>query len=190
MWGRRFRLPTLDSRPRLAGGYPLGPPAHNLFTDHGDTALGDGVPARPVGIRIEPDGVQFGNLHSGFDNLPADADIAADFHPGHQNRILHFTITVHAHAGREHTVYHPATRNDTSGAHDGIERQPHPAALLGENELGRRLLRSLRADGPVLVVKVKFRSHRHQVHVGLVIGVERAYVPPVARLFGVDVAEI
>src|ERR1039458_5454360 len=46
-------------------------------------------------------------------------------------------------------LYHPATRNDTSGAHDGIGRQPHPAALLGEHELRRRLLRKFRADGPV-----------------------------------------
>src|ERR1035438_8354703 len=38
--------------------------------------------------------------------------------------------------------------------------------------------------------KVEFGSYRHQVHVGLVIGVERSHIPPVARLFGVEVAEI
>src|ERR1035438_2173885 len=72
--------------------------------DHGNTALGDVVAARPIGIRIEPDGIQFRNLHSGVHNRPSNAAIAADFHVGHENRILHFTITVHTHSDRKSVV--------------------------------------------------------------------------------------
>ena len=62
--------------------------------------------------------------------------------------------------------------------------------FLREDELGGRLLRDVGADGPALVVEVELRRHRHQVHVGFVVGVERAHVAPVARLLGVEVAEI
>ena len=63
------------------------------------------------------------------------------------------------------------------------------AAGLAEDELGRRILAHARADGPALVVEVEDRRHRAEVHVGVVVGVERAHVAPVESLLLVLVDE-
>ena len=85
---------------------------------------------------------------------------------------------------------HPAAGDDAARAHDRIHRHAHAPAFLRENELGRRLLGRLGADRPAMVVEIKLRNYVHQVHVGFVIGVQRAHVAPVARCLAVDVAEI
>src|SRR6266545_4608330 len=103
-----------------------------LVSDYGDTALGDLVAVATVGFRIEANGMQLGNFDPGVHDGTAQTAVTADLHAGHQNRILHFAITVHAHAGREDAVQHAATGNDAAGADDGIERESHAAALLGE----------------------------------------------------------
>src|SRR5208283_3792077 len=83
VWGRQScrqpvfsRLDPLESRSAAWIGCPTIEPG--LFTHHGNTTLGDRVTVRPVGIGIEPDGVQFGYLHSRVDNRPAHPAVAAD----------------------------------------------------------------------------------------------------------------
>ncbi len=58
-----------------------------------------------------------------------------------------------------------------------------PAPLVVEDELGRRGLWHPRPYGPLGIVQVEVRVHLDEVHVGLVVGIEFADVPPVlARL--------
>ena len=61
--------------------------------------------------------------------------------------------------------------------------------LLGEDELRRRQVRLVGADRPIVVVHVQLRIDRDQVHVGLVVGVQRADVAPVGLLLAVLVGE-
>ena len=61
--------------------------------------------------------------------------------------------------------------------------------FFGEHEFRRRKVRLISADRPVLVVHVQQRIDRDQVHVGFVVGVERADVAPVGILLAVFVAE-
>ena len=64
-----------------------------------------------------------------------------------------------------------------------------PAAVLGEDELGRRQLRLVGPQRPVRVVEVEDGVHLDEVHRGLVVGVDRPHVPPVLRLLLVLVPE-
>src|SRR5580658_3675443 len=104
--------------------------------------------------------------------------------------MLHFAKTVNPHARRKHAAQYAAARDDASGADDGIDGDADAAPLLAEHKLGWRLLRGLGADGPTAVVEIELRRHRHQIHVGFVIRVESADIPPVTYLAGVDVTKI
>src|SRR5262249_4919534 len=90
----------------------------------------------------------------------------------------------------KHAVQHASAGNDASCADDGIDRYAHAAALFGEDELRRRLLRGAGANGPTVVVQVEDRRHGDQVHVGIVESIERTDVAPVEHLLGVDVVKI
>ncbi len=73
---------------------------------------------------------------------------------------------------------------------DGVDGHPHAPPFLRENELRRRHLRHVGPDRPALVVQVEVRNHRHQVHVGFVVGVDRPHVAPVLHRLVVEVDEI
>src|SRR3954451_17018461 len=104
--------------------------------------------------------------------------------------MLHFTVTVYTDSRGKNTVHHTAAGNDRAGAHDRVDGHPHAAALLGEDEVGGRLLRDAGANGPLQVIQVELGNDGDEVHVGFVVGIERADVAPVADLLVVDVAEI
>ena len=55
-------------------------------------------------------------------------------------------------------------------------------AGLAEDKLGGRVLVGAGAHGPTAVVEVEDRDEAGDVHVGFVVGVQRAYVTPVERL--------
>ena len=55
--------------------------------------------------------------------------------------------------------------------------------VFGEHELCRRILALVGADGPVLIVEIEDGRDRDQIHVGFVVGFERADVAPVERFF-------
>ena len=63
------------------------------------------------------------------------------------------------------------------------------AAELAEDEFWRRQRRVVRADFPRLVVEIELRLDGDEVHIRLVIGVERAHVPPVTGVSGVLIVE-
>ena len=74
-----------------------------------------------------------------------------------------------------------SARDDRAGAHHRVERLAR-AALLLEDELGRRQGVGPGVDRPLAVVEVEDRVDRDQVHVRVVVGVQRPDVPPVAVL--------
>ena len=76
---------------------------------------------------------------------------------------------------------------DRTAGHDDplgdqrVDRAADPARLV-EDELGGRERRRARQDRPLPVVEVEDRVHRDQVHVRLVVGVERSNVAPIATV--------
>src|ERR1019366_9914708 len=108
-----------------------GSPA--LLRHHGDTAFGDVITLGAVRFRIETDYARFRNLHARINDRAADPAIPPDLRVRHQNRILYFTVTVYAHARRQHAVQHAAAGNDAARTHDGIHRHAHAAPFLREN---------------------------------------------------------
>src|SRR5438105_4421781 len=143
-----------------------------------------------IDVGVEAEDRRVGDFRPGVDDRAANPAIPADLHPGHQDRILHFTVTVYTHARGKNAVHHAAAGDDGPGADHGIHGDAHAPAFLGEDEFGGRLLGDARADGPLLVVKVELGDHGGQVHIGFVIRIQGADVAPVANLLGVDIVEI
>src|SRR6185436_6427822 len=161
-----------------------------LGRHYDDTGFGDGVAGGAVGLHVETDRARFRDACAGVDYSSADSAVTADFHLGHQDRVLHFTIAIDAHTGRQHAAHDASAGDYTAGAHNGIERHAHASALLREHELGRRLLGYACANRPALIVQVEFRRHRYQIHVGFIVGVNSADIAPIQLLFCVHVGEI
>ena len=82
---------------------------------------------------------------------------------------------------REDRAPHGAAGDDHAGAHHRVQRLP-AAAVLVEDELRRLGDPGPGVDRPVVVVHVEDRVDRDQVHVRVVVGVERADVAPVAAV--------
>ena len=86
-----------------------------------------------------------------------------------------------------------AAADDASLANHAVVRLAAPRllaqALVEKHELRRRQLRLVGPDRPFAVIEVEHRVDVHQVHVGLVVGVERTDVAPVGDGLAVLVAE-
>src|SRR5580658_1939029 len=119
---------------------------------HHNTGFGYRKPAGAVVLFVVANHARFRNLHPRIDNGAPDAAVAPDLHIGHQNRILHFAVTVDAHASGQHAADHPAAGDYATRGDNGIHGQSHAAAFLRENELGGRRLHHARANGPVVIV--------------------------------------
>ena len=78
--------------------------------------------------------------------------------------------------------------DDAATRDDRIDRRAAPPVLV-EHELRRRLLQLVGPDRPLLVVEIQFRRHVHQLHVGLVVGIDRADVAPVVLRARLHVGE-
>jgi len=90
--------------------------------------------------------------------------------------------TVDAHLGRKDAAAHLAPETMQPGqtmlSSAWPTRGVRPAMSANTN-LGGGRLRLIGADRPRLVIEVQFGVHRDEVHVGLVVGVERSHVAPV-----------
>src|SRR4029077_15580801 len=156
--------------------------------DHGDAAVGDKV-AGAVGFGVIADGGAFGEMYVAVDNAAADAAVASHSDVREQNGRVDFGIRIHANVRRKDRILDRTSGDDAAIRHDGVERGTH-TILLREDEFGRRILALVSADGPLVVVEVEDRRHRDDIHVGFVIGLERAHVAPVERLFFIFVNEV
>ena len=83
--------------------------------------------------------------------------------------------------GRDDRPAHGPARDDDAGADHRVERLPDAARLV-EHELGGRQRLVPGEDRPLVVVEVEDRLDRDQVHVRVVVGVERPDVAPVAAV--------
>ena len=101
---------------------------------------------------------------------------AADPHTRHQHAALDDRAVVDDDIGRQHRIAHRRRGHDAAG--------PDHRLLRGApvDELCRREVLRLAANGPALVVQVEDRMHRHQIHVRVVERVERADVAPVSAV--------
>ena len=115
------------------------------------------------------------------DDGAADAAVTADVDVGKDNAGVHGGVGVDAHILRDHGVGDRGAGDDDAGGNHRVDRHAG-AARLTEDKLGRRILAHTGAHGPVLVVEVEDRRNRAEVHIGVVISVERADVAPVERL--------
>src|SRR5271170_4149494 len=156
--------------------------------DDGDAAIGDEV-ARAVGFGVIADGGAFGEMDVAVDDAAADAAMASDGDVGEQDTLIDFGIGVHADVGREDGVLNQASGDDAAIGDDGIEGGAH-AFFLGEDELGGRVLLLVSADGPVVIVEIEDGGDGDDIHVGFVVGLERAYVAPVESLLLVFIDEV
>src|SRR5580692_1526889 len=159
-----------------------------VASNHGNAAIGDEVTGA-VGFGVVADGGAFGEMDVAVDDAAADAAMASDGDVGEQDALVDFGVRVHADVGREDGVSDQAAGDDAAVGDDGIERGAH-AVFLGKDELGRRVLALVSADGPVVIVEVEDGGDGDDVHVGFVIGLERAYIAPVESFFFVFVDEV
>src|SRR5262249_17563794 len=127
------------------------------------------------------------------DDGAADPAIAADINAVEQNRILHQCITVDADIGRENAPTHVAAADDTSLADHAIMRltatRVLAIAFVEEDKLGGRQLRLVGSDRPLAIVQVQDWIDLDQVHVRLVIGIQRADIAPVGDRLAVLVTK-
>ena len=120
-------------------------------------------------------------MHVAVDDGAADAAVAANVHVRKDDARVHLGVGIYTHILGDNGVGHRSTGDDDAGGDDRIDRRTG-AARFAENELGRRILAHPGADGPALVVEVEDRRDRAQVHVGVVIRIERAHIAPVECL--------
>ena len=83
--------------------------------------------------------------------------------------------------GRQDRRLHGRARDDDARAHHRVQRVAR-AAVVGEDELGRRQRLRQREDRPLHVVEVEHRVDGDEVHVRVVERVERPHVAPVAAV--------
>src|SRR5580704_3543034 len=123
------------------------------------------------------------------DDAAADAAMASDGDVREQDALVDFGVGVHADVGREDGVLDQASGDDAAVGDDGVESGAH-AFLFGEDEFGGGVLALVSANGPVVVVEVEDGRDGDDIHVGFVVGLERAYVAPVESFFFVFVDEV
>ena len=109
---------------------------------------------------------------------------------GHQDGVLDFGVAVHAHVRRNDGVRDPPAGYDRAHGDNGIDGDAHAPPFLRKDELGWRVLALVGADGPVAVIEVEDGRYGHQVHVGLVVGLDRPDVAPVFGFLPVLVDEV
>src|SRR5262245_27737571 len=173
-----------------------GPRRHMLeavaLGDDDNAVIGDGEAALAIEVEVVAD------LHAGrhfdafVDNRPANLGVAADIDSFEEDRIFDMRIAVNADEWPEDTPLDEPARDNRAGADDAIHGPAGAVALAAaaEDELRRRQIGLKGADGPDFVVEVEQRIDGDEVHVGFVIGIERADVAPIGVVaFTVFIAE-
>src|SRR5262245_15383777 len=151
------------------------------FGDDDDAVVGDGEAAAAVELEVVADFYAGRDFHALVDNGAADVRVAADLHAFEENGIFDLGIAVDAHERAENAALHQAAGDDGTGADHAVHGTAGavPFAAAAEDEFGWGEVGLEGADGPDFVIEVEERIDGDQVHVGFVIGVERAHVAPV-----------
>jgi hypothetical protein len=131
-----------------------------------------------------------GELHLLVNNGMPDSAVPAHVYAIQEDAALNLTKTVNPYTGRQDAVQHPPAGDNAVVRDQRVDRHAHTPALFGEYEFCRRQCARNSANGPLVVVQVKHRVHAHQVHMGFVVGVQRAHISPVTYLLLVLIHEV
>src|SRR5690606_24981081 len=159
--------------------------------DHHHAILGDGEAASPITFQVDAD-LHFGrDGHPLVDDGPAYHGVSADLYPFKKDGIFDPGEAVNPGPRTQDRPNHRAARHYRAQANDAVQGLAAASigAVLGKYELGRRQVGMEGPDWPPLVVQVQLWIDRDQVHVGFVVGVERANVTPVGVVLAVLVTE-
>ena len=94
----------------------------------------------------------------------------------HQHGIRNLGPFVDAHVRPQNGAIHLATGDDASGVDDGV------LSFSANDEFCPGRLGLVRQQRPVAVVEVELRIHGDQVHVGLMVGIDRTDVAPIVEV--------
>src|SRR5208337_5171336 len=115
-------------------------------------------------------------------NGTPDLAIPPDLNTFHEHGILNLGITVDPDIGRDDGTFDLPARDNGTVTDNGVQHHADALAVLtpGEDHLCRREGTIDRMHRPVRMIKVTLGGDGYQVHVGLVVGIERSDVAPVA----------
>src|SRR5690625_4215969 len=173
-----------EGRPWVgAPGYRYGPgglPADGgaLGNDR-DAGLGDGEAALEVVLEVDPDLCAVGDTHVLVDDRPVDHGVASDVDVVEDHRVAHRGPGVDLRTWGDHRPHDLTAGDDDTRRDERVECVTEPLAV-PVDELRRRHPRVAGEQRPLLVVEVEDRGDRDEVLVGVVVGVDRADVAPVA----------
>jgi len=119
----------------------------------------------------------------------ANARVAADANVIVEDGIADFAEAVDAHIVADNGFRNAAAGNDGTCRNDGVHTNAH-AVGIAENEFCGRILVLPGAERQALSYRLKTGETADEIHVGFVVGVERADVAPVLRSVAVFVDEI
>src|SRR5256714_120976 len=159
-----------------------------LANDDDDAGFGD-VEAAFVGFEVIANLGALGKADVTVDDGATDARMAADVHVIIDDGRGNLRVAVDAHVVADHRWLYVAAGNNRATGNDGIERHAH-ALRIGEDKLCRGVLVLPGAQRPGTVVQVEDRRHADQIHVGVVVGVQRAHVAPIQSIFAVFIDEV
>src|SRR5690606_208174 len=151
-------------------------PDVDVGDDHRVPHRGPGVDAAPEG---DPDLWSVGVTHLLVDDRPVDHGVAADVDVVEDHRGARRGPGVDLRTGGDHRPHDLTAGDDDTRRDERVECVTEPLAV-PVDELRRRHPRVAGEQRPLLVVEVEDRGDRDEVLVGVVVGVDRADVAPVA----------
>src|SRR5260370_14372558 len=158
-----------------------------LADDDNNAGIGD-VEAAAIGFEVVANLGALGEADVAVNDGTANARVAADVHVIVDDGLGDFGIAGDADIVADHGCLHTAAGNYRAAGDDGIEGRAH-ALRVSEDELCGRILVLPGAQRPGAVVQVEDRGDADQIHVGFVVGVDGAHVPPVQRILAVFIDE-
>src|SRR5690625_2963953 len=177
-----------ETRPiRMAGLTPPGyvasgsAPDRRTLRDDRDAGLGDPQAALHVELRVHAHLGAVGDAHVLVHDRAVHDGVAADVDVVEEHRVPHRGPGVDLRAGRDDRAHDLPAGDDDAGRDEGVQRVPQPLPV-PVDELRRRQPGVAREQRPLLVVEVEHRGDGDEVLVGVVVGVDRADVAPVAAV--------
>lgn len=137
-----------------------------------------------VAFQVVADFESRGNVNALFDNRLADLGARANRHVGEEDRFFDLGVFLDGNRRGEDALDDATAADDAASGDHGIDCRPRVLGIASAEESCGRLVPVERANRPVVVVEVKRRIFRTDVHVRFEEGVEGSHVAPVALCLG------
>src|SRR6516164_10909137 len=131
--------------------------------DH-DPGLGDSMPP-PILLLVVADQGAARNQDIAVDDRSPDASVPADADAWHKDALLDAAEAVNPHVRAEHAAIDAASRDDAAGRDDRVHGLSEPPIDVSEHEFGGGGLRLVRAQRPLWIIEVEFRTDMTEIHV-------------------------